>query len=90
MVTNMLSVPLSEGVAENMGDGMYIVRQEVDGEPQAVNLTVADMWKMLQNALGGLMEAQWPSGLPKESEERIASPDPLSGQMGGHSFRRAA
>src|SRR3546814_13430656 len=56
MMATELNISLSEGSAANMGDGLYLVRQEAGGEKHCVSLTVADMHKMLQNALGCPLE----------------------------------
>jgi hypothetical protein len=49
-VGSALTVALDEGTAEYMGDGAFVVFQEVDGETQRLTLTTDDLRRMLDMA----------------------------------------
>ncbi len=42
-----LRVALDDGHAENMGDGMFVLFQTLDGAPQSVTLSRDDLARML-------------------------------------------
>ncbi|MBB3693024.1 hypothetical protein [Sphingomonas sp. BK580] len=46
-VGRALRVALDDGYAEAMGDGMFVLFQEVDGEAQSLVLSEEDLRRML-------------------------------------------
>src|SRR3546814_725943 len=90
MMATELNISLSEGSAANMGDGLYLVRQEAGGEKHCVSLTVADMHKMLQNALGCPLEGRGDRKAFRHHEESERLLCPLQRALGDHSLAHAA
>src|SRR3546814_11285502 len=90
MMATELNISLSEGSAANMGDGLYLVRQEAGGEKHCVSLTVADMPKMLQNALGCPLEGRGDRKAFRHHEESERHQCQLQRDMGAHSITHAA
>src|SRR3546814_3856376 len=90
MMATELNISLYEGSAANMGDGLYLVRQEAGGEKHCVSLTVADMHKMLQNALGCPLEGRGDRKAFRHHEESERLLCPLQRALGDHSLAHAA
>jgi len=53
----MDTVSLLDGEAHHMGEGVFVVFQEADGEVQTVVLTPADLEQMLSSSKKGTLEA---------------------------------